>query len=95
MDQQETKIITAAKELLKLYGYYLDNLWHVRDVHFICEQNNITPITDKEALEVFLIASEQFDGKAGISWPKLEKAVYAFLQRKTAIDVLYQDNKAV
>jgi hypothetical protein len=95
MDQNENKIITTARELLKLYGYYVDNLWHVRDVHFICEQNNIAPITDKEALEIFLIASEQFDGETGISWPKLEKALYTFLQRKTAISALRQDDEVL
>jgi hypothetical protein len=95
MDQNENKIINAARELLKLYGYYVDNLWHVRDVHFICEQNNIACISDKEALEVFDIASEQFDGETGISWAKLEKALYTFLQRKTPLDAFCHEDTAV
>jgi hypothetical protein len=93
MDELENKIVTTARELLKLYGYYVDNLWHVHDVHFICEQNNIAQINDKEALEVFEIASEQFDGETGISWPKLEKALYTFLQRKTVLDMLCHEDK--
>lgn len=95
MDQSEKKIIRAAKELLKLYGYHVENLWHVRDVHFICEQNNVASITDREALEVFVIANEEFDGETGISWPKLEKALYTYLQRKAAFDMLRRDDETL
>lgn len=88
MSPQSTKIIEAARELLRSNGYFVDNLWHVEDVHFICEQNNLPHLTDEEAMEVFMIANEQFDGETGMSWPKLEKALKTFLHRKTILSTL-------
>jgi hypothetical protein len=82
MEIQSTKVIEATRELLKAFGYFVDNLWHVDDVHFICEQQSLTRITDSEAMEVFHIARIQFDGETGISWPQLERALRTYLQRK-------------
>ena len=82
MEHCEIKLIEAARELLKSFGYFVDNLWHVRDIHFICEQNNISPLSDAEAMEVFEIANEQFDGETGLSWPKLENALQMYIQRR-------------
>lgn len=95
MKQQETKLIEAARELLKAYGYFVDNLWHVRDIHFICEQNNITRLGDKEAMEVFEIANEQFDGETGLTWPKLEQALQIYLQRKLLMRTMSKKNDTV
>jgi hypothetical protein len=86
MDTHATKIIEATRELLKSFGYFVDNLWHVKDVHFICEQQELPKITDEEAMEVFVIANRQFDGETGISWPQLEKALHMHLQRKRALN---------
>ena len=82
MELQTTKVIEATRELLKAFGYFVDNLWHVDDVHFICEQQGFMRITDLEAMEVFHIATMQFDGENGISWPQLERALRTYLQRK-------------
>ncbi|MGE0755083.1 MAG: hypothetical protein AB7L92_08000 [Alphaproteobacteria bacterium] len=82
MDVSTTKIIEAARELLKEYGYFMDELWHVDDINFICEQENLRKLSSKEAMEVFAIAKEQFDGEYGISWPQLEKAVGVFFARE-------------
>jgi len=82
MDTNSTKIIEAARELLKSFGYFVDNLWHVDDVHFICEQQELPKISNEEAMEVFIIANQQFDGETGISWPQLEAALRIFLQRE-------------
>jgi len=94
MDQSEKKIIEAARELLKIYGYFVDNLWHVSDVHFICEQNNIAHLNNAEAMEVFEIASEQFEGETGLSWPKLEQALQVFMQRKAVLNNLCEGGEA-
>ena len=75
------KIIEAARELLSSFGYHVANLWHVDDIHFICEQNALPKINDAEAKEVFAIASEQFDGDAGLCWPKLEEALMLYYKR--------------
>ena len=88
MDHKATKVVEAARELLKSFGYFVDGLWHVDDVHFICEQNNIACIGDDEAMEVFAIAKEQFDGEHGLSWPQIEKALHVFVQRKLALSDL-------
>ena len=90
----QLKMIEAARELLKANGYFVENLWHVRDVHFICEQYNIPDVTDEEAMEVFNIANEQFDGEAGLSWPQLEKALFTFLHRKAILNGLCENNPA-
>jgi len=94
MDMHATKIIEAARELLKAYGYFVDNLWHVRDVHFICEQQELPKIADDEAMEVFVIANQQFDGETGISWPQLEAALRMYLQRKMALSSPCENNPA-
>lgn len=90
MNSHTTKIVVAAKGLLKACGYFVDNLWHVDDVHFICEQMEIPAINDDEAMEVFVIANQQFEGETGISWPKLEEALKQFLARKHAINALLE-----
>jgi hypothetical protein len=63
------------------------NLWHVDDIHFICEQNGLPKISDREAREVFSIGSEQFDGDAGLSWPQLEKALMTYYKRHGIVAV--------
>ena len=91
---QTTKMVEAARELLRNSGYFVENLWHVEDVHFICEQNNIPLLSDEDAMQVFLIAGENFDGETGISWPQLEKALYTFLHRKAVVQTLCEKNPA-
>ena len=85
MEQPADAIIDATRALLKSFGYFVDNLCHVRDVHFICEQQGLPKISDAEAMEVFTIATEQFDGETGISWPQLEAALGIFLQKKALL----------
>lgn len=91
MDIETANIVDAAKALLKSAGYCMDNLWHVDDVHFICEQQNLPKVSDTEAMEVFAIATNQFDGEIGLSWPQLEKALRAYLQRKTILKRVNED----
>jgi hypothetical protein len=88
MESKTIKIIEVARELLKTQGYFVDNLWHVEDVHFICEQNGLPKITDDDAMEVYRIANDQFDGDTGLSWPKLERALHTFLHRKAILSTL-------
>lgn len=85
MEKRTTQLVDAARELLKQAGYFMDNLWHVDDVHFICEQLNLEKLDDNEAKQVFAIALEHFDGETGLSWPQLEKAVQLYLQRKSVL----------
>jgi len=85
MKPKTTKIIEATRELLKTFGYFTDNLWHVDDVHFICEQKHFPKLSDDEAMEIFVIAGQQFDGETGISWPQLEKAIHTYLHRRALL----------
>ena len=89
-----TKMIEAARELLRNSGYFVENLWQVEDVHFICEQNDLPAISDEEAMEVFSIAHAQFDGESGLSWPQLEKAVNTYLLRKALLEGLCKAKSA-
>lgn len=88
MNSNQTKMVEAARELLRDLGFFVDNLWHVDDIHFICEQQDLPKLTHEEAMEVFRIANAQFDGESGLSWPQIEKAVHAFVLRKALIDGL-------
>jgi len=85
MQLETTKVIDATRDLLKAFGYFVDNLWHIDDVHFICEQQQLPKLTDQEAMEVFIIANQQFDGETGISWPQLEQSVHIYLKRREAL----------
>jgi hypothetical protein len=79
----QTKMIEAARELLRKSGFFVDNLWHVEDVHTLCEQADLPKVNDEEAMDIFSIANEQFDGETGLSWPQLERAVHTYFLRKT------------
>ena len=94
MTAYSTKLIEAARELLKASGYFVENLWHVADVHFMCDQLGVAPISDDEAMIVFAIANEQFDGETGVSWPKLEKALNIYLQRKALLSSMCESKAA-
>ena len=91
MKSESRKIIEAARNVLKAHGFFVDNLWHAQDIHFICEQHDVPKISDEECAMVFTIANEQFDGDNGLCWPQLEKALNVFLKRKTVLANLYQD----
>lgn len=84
----KAKIVEAAKEILKFHGYFMDNLWHVDDIHFICEQHNLQKLSNSEAMAVFELANDNFDGETGISWPQLEKAVRAYLDHREMVTLL-------
>lgn len=90
MDEETKRLIAAVKDILQAYGYYVDHLWHVNDVHFICEQQGLPPLSDEEVMQVFKLASQQFDGETGMSWPQLEKALGLYLKRKKALADLHE-----
>lgn len=94
MNSYSTRMIEAARGLLKSCGYFVDNLWHIDDVHFICEQLELPAIDDDEAMEVFTIANYHFDGETGICWPQLEKALRLYLQRKAALKMMRKNSAA-
>ena len=94
MVSHSDKIIESAKDLLRCFGYFVDNLWHVEDVHMLCRQKNLPKISDLEAMEVFSIAKEQFDGELGISWPALDRAIRIYIQRKNLIGSIIETTAA-
>lgn len=94
MEPASIKLVEASLELLRSAGYYVDNLWHVDDIHFICEQQSLGEISNEEAKEVFKIAKDQFEGEVGLSWPKLEKAVRTYLQRRQILTTIYEPDNS-
>lgn len=94
MDTKAMNIIQTAKELLKSQGFFVDNLWHVDDIHFISEQRGLPELSDEEAMEVFFLANEQFDGEIGLSWPQLEKALLTYMRRKALLSVMLNTDEA-
>lgn len=88
MEKQSTRIISAAREILKSYGYFVDNLWHINDIGFLCEQRGLPRLPPEEAYTVFDIANAQFDGEHGINWPQLEQALTLYLEQRQALSEL-------
>lgn len=88
MTTEEINLVEAARHVLKAAGYYVDQLWHVDDLHFLCEQLEQDQLAPGEAEQVFNIASQHFDGESGISWPQLERALQLFRHRKQALQDL-------
>lgn len=78
-DLPSERVVTLARTVLREHGYFVDNLWHISDIHFLCEQQNLPPLRDAEAMEVFTIANAAFDGEHGMSWPQLERALARYL----------------
>lgn len=77
-----------ARSVLKAHGFFVDNLWHVKDIFFLCEQKGMPPLSAGEATAVFEIANSRFDGEQGINWPQLEVAIHAYLYQKEVLEVL-------
>jgi len=82
------KAVEAAREILKAQGYFVDNLWHVDDIHFLCEEKNHLPISDTEAMEIFALANQSFDGEFGLNWKQLENALDYYVKRKELLSLL-------
>ncbi|MBV8938919.1 MAG: hypothetical protein JO089_03665 [Alphaproteobacteria bacterium] len=79
MDKKSSRIVDAAREILKTCGYFVDNLWHINDIQFLCEQSGFRRLTAEEAMTVFEIANVNFDGEYGICWPQLEVALRQYM----------------
>jgi len=79
---QTIRMMEVARDILKVQGYFIDNLWHVDDVHFLCEEKSLQAISDAEAMEVFALANQTFDGEFGLNWKQLENALDYYMKRK-------------
>lgn len=88
MSNQLERFIDAARLVLKEQGYFVDNLWHVNDIIFLCEQLGVSAVTREEAMTVFDIANTQFDGEFGLNWPQLERALLRYLQEQQSVKKL-------
>lgn len=79
---QTIKSVEEARQVLKTQGYFVDNLWHVDDIHFICEEKGYPELSDSEAMSIFFIANQNFDGEVGLGWPQLEREIVKYIVRK-------------
>ncbi len=80
--------VHAARELLRAEGYFVENLWHIDDIHFLCEQRGWPTLTHEEARGVFAVFNELFDGAQGLTWDTLEKATHIYLAQQGRIHAL-------
>lgn len=94
MEIQSEIVITAARNILKSYGYFVDNLWHMDDINLLCEQMNYPALTLQQCHAIFDIVNEQFDGEYGISWPQLERALQTYIQHCVTPTELTPHNRA-
>ena len=94
-DTASSHFVETARQVLRSAGYCVDKLWHVNDLHCICEAQGLPLIDNEEAQQVFQIASEQFDGDDGLSWPKLERALRTFLHPKTMLKRMCVDERTL
>lgn len=82
MFAKSERMVTAAREILKAHGYFVDNLWHANDLIFLCETHGIPTLNTVQAQEVFTLANNAFDGETGLSWPQLERALLDYWRQK-------------
>lgn len=73
------KLILASLAILKDYGYFTQCMWHVSDIHLLCEQRRWPSLSHAEAKEVFDIFVELYEGDQGLTWAKLEQATQVYL----------------
>jgi hypothetical protein len=76
------KIIEATAEFLKPFGIYLGRVWHLDDIHRLCQRHGLKRLTNKEVHEVFELASEHNSGRLGITKVQLEAALLTYLQSR-------------
>jgi len=84
------KFEESAKNVLISYGYFMEHLWHVDDVHFLCEQRGWPELNREEAKSIFIIFSELYDGELGMTWAKLEQATQVYLAQSGRIAQMAQ-----
>lgn len=87
---ETVRLVENARSVLRSHGYFVDNLWHVDDIHFISEQQQLPSLTHQEAMQIFAIANEEFDGEVGLSWPQLENALRLYLKRRVLLAEMLQ-----
>ena len=81
-DKTVKKLIQASLDILKDCGYFTHCLWHVEDIHLLCEQRNWPTLTHEEAKAIFAIFAELYEGDQGMTWSKLEQAVEVYLAQQ-------------
>lgn len=79
MYAEMVKLVEMAREILRSEGYFVDNLWHVDDVHLICDDKGYPKLSNEEAMEILKTANENFEGEFGVNWPQLERAVASYI----------------
>ncbi len=92
-EKQIQDFIHSAREVLRVQGYFVENLWHVDDVHFLCEQRGWPQMEHEEARGVFTVFNELFDGEQGLTWEKLEKATQIYLAQQGRIQQILENEK--
>lgn len=81
-DQTVQKLIASSVDVMTDAGYFTQCMWHVDDVHLLCEQRGWPALSHQEAKAVFAIFSELYEGDQGLTWAKLEQATQVYLAQQ-------------
>lgn len=82
-------LVDASLEVLSDYGYFTQCLWHVDDIHLLCEQRGWPKLEHEEARAIFAIFAELYEGEQGMTWAKLEQATQVYLAQQGNIKNLH------
>ena len=85
-DNTVKQFIQSSLDVLGEYGYFTQCLWHVDDIHLLCEQRGWPKLSHDEARAVFSIFAELYDGDQGMTWSKLEQAVQVYLAQQGKVN---------
>lgn len=84
-DRMVERLIESSIDILNDAGYFTQCLWHVNDIHLLCEQRGWPVLTHQEARSVFAIFAELYEGDQGLTWAKLEQATQVYLAQQGKI----------
>ena len=76
------KLVQSSTDVMNEYGYFTQCLWHVDDIHLLCQQRHWPKLSHDEARAVFSIFAELYDGDQGLTWSKLEQATQVYLAQQ-------------
>lgn len=78
MNDGKEVLVQAARDLLRTQGYFVDRLWHAKDVEMVCDDLGLPCPNSDDVQGIFSLAADTFDGEYGICWPQLERAARTY-----------------
>jgi hypothetical protein len=75
MPKTKPNTVASMRTLLKEFGIYAGKIWHVNDVHTLCEKNNLPQISHHDAMNVFEHAARQNAGRMPLTTTQIEQTL--------------------